>query len=173
MELDRYPVAAIKAAGLHRIVLCGTLSIQDKPEGGLADASSGTIYLSIPVWDAADPSVLQAIHHEIFHLIDATVFVAGSDDPRWSNLNSKDFKYGKSGLAAAADMLSVTMSDQWPGFVTPYSRSAVEEDKAETYACMMNAPAAIAERIKSDPIVAAKVKLIRERCAELCPELKP
>lgn len=172
-ELDRYPVDAIKSAGIHRIVLCGTLSIGHQTEGGLADPASSTMYLSIPGWDADGSSLPRSLDHEIFHFIDQTVHEIGTCDMEWGRLNQSDFTYGKGGYSATGDMASTEMTDKWPGFVTPYCRSAPEEDKAETFACMMTAADEIVERSRTDPIVAAKVKLIRKRCAELCPELKP
>ena len=172
-ELDRYPVDAIKSAGIHRIVLCGTLSIGHKAEGGLADFASSTVYLSIPDWDADGSSLPRSLDHEIFHFIDETAYPTDETDEPWCRLNAKDFSYGKGGFAATGDMASTEMTDKWPGFVTPYCRSAPEEDKAETFACMMTAASEIAARSKVDAIVAAKVKLIRKRCAAFCAELKP
>lgn len=172
-ELDRYPVDAIKSAGIHRIVLCGTLSISHQSEGGLADFASSTVYLSIPDWDADGSSLPRSLDHEIFHFIDQTTHPLNETDGPWCRLNARDFKYGKGGFAATGDMASTEMTDRWPGFVTPYCRSAPEEDKAETFSCMMTAADAMTQRGRTDPIVAAKMKLIRKRCAELCADLKP
>ena len=172
-ELDRYPVEAIKSAGIHKIVLCGTLLISKQSEGGLADFASSTVYLSLPDWDVDGSTLPRSLDHEIFHFIDNTTHSTDDTDVQWSRLNSKDFTYGKGGMTAVGEMASTEMTDKWPGFVTPYCRSAPAEDKAETFACMMTAADAMVERSKTDPIVAAKVKLIRKRCAALCPELKP
>jgi hypothetical protein len=172
-ELDRYPVEAIKSAGIHKIVLCGTLLISKQSEGGLANFASSTVYLSLPDWDADGSTLPRSLDHEIFHFIDNTTHSTGDSDIQWSRLNSKEFKYGKGGITAVGEMASTEMTDKWPGFVTPYCRSAPAEDKAETFACMMTAADAMVERSKTDPIVAAKVKLIRKRCSVFCAELVP
>jgi hypothetical protein len=172
-ELDRYPVDAIKLTGIHKIVLCGTLLISKQSEGGLADFASSTIYLSLPEWDVDGSTLPRSLDHEVFHFIDETAHRTDEDDQQWSRLSPKGFTYGKGGITAEGEMASTEMTDKWPGFVTPYCRSAPAEDKAETFACMMTAADAIAQRSKTDPVVASKVKLIRKRCLELCPELAP
>jgi hypothetical protein len=47
--------------------------------------------------------------------------------------------------------------------LTPYAMSAIEEDKAELYSHLLVDPDYVRSLIKADPVIAAKVTLLKSR----------
>jgi len=118
-----------------------------------------------------DPDeVRRSFHHEVFHLIDYRDDGVVTRDPAWEALNPPGFKYAGGGRAALADPAMTTdPTDKVPGFVTGYSTSAVEEDKAELFAFLVVHPAYMAKRAATDPVIRAKVARMKALLAAFCP----
>jgi len=52
-----------------------------------------------------------------------------------------------------------------PGFVSPYSMSSIQEDKAEVFARLMEDPTALAEMASKDAVIRAKVERMKQLVA--------
>jgi hypothetical protein len=66
---------------------------------------------------------------------------------------------------------SGVLTDKYPGLLNYYSTSAPEEDKAEVFANLVLNEDYVRRRMQSDPVLRAKVSLLKKRLAEFCPEM--
>ena len=150
-ELQRYPATFLARARLHRLLLCARLR-----EGSEAIPSLPNYHGALIVDVDADSSYLRRlVHHEIFHFADYADDDQLSRDPAWLGLNDRSFVYGSGGRFLREPGAGRFTGDI-PGFVSRYATSALEEDKAETFAMRMSAPEKFAELTAADPILRAK-----------------
>jgi hypothetical protein len=114
------------------------------------------------------------IHHEFFHMLETQ---AGNpfQDPEWDALNPIGFHYGSGGVNALRSSANpppkVDTSYVGGGFVSRYAMSAVEEDKAETFAYLMVRYGNVMTRARRDEVLASKVELLKQRLQTWCPEM--
>jgi hypothetical protein len=112
------------------------------------------------------------IHHEFFHIIDYKDDGQVYKDEAWAALNPKDFKYGDGGKNWQKEGSSTTaLTTKYPGFLTHYSTTGVEEDKAELYAHLIVHPAIVNERMKTDAVLSAKVARMKALLKAFCPDM--
>jgi len=165
-ELARYPREFIERSGLRRVLLCRALA-----EGGRAIPSLPNFQRSLLLDVEATPEFLRRlIHHEVFHFADFADDEQVQDDPEWERENGAFFVYGPGGRYVRSPSAGAT-SGAPPGFVTPYATSALEEDKAETFAFMMVAPGAIGERARTDRVLQAKTQAVARQVLALSPAM--
>lgn len=165
-ELGRYPRSFIEKTRLRRVLVCDDLRERGKPIPSLPN------YLSTLVLDVdAPPTYLRRlVHHELYHFVDLADDQEVKNDADWAALNDRWFVYGDGGRFMR-EPRSGELTDGLPGFLSKYSTSAVEEDKAEVFAFLMVAPERVRAIAERDPIVARKVRTLKERLARLSPEL--
>lgn len=95
----------------------------------------------------------------------------GCYDLSWIRLNSPGFSYGSGGASERGKDMFLSHgrgATPVPGFLNPYSQTAVEEDKAEVYATLMR-DGRILE--SSDDILRAKANELRRRLEWFCSDL--
>lgn len=165
-ELARYPAHFLTRARVRRLVLCanfreGSESIPSLPN------YHGSLLIDV---DADAPYLRRLVHHEIFHFADYADDDQLSHDPAWLALNDRDFVYG-SGGRFAREPGAGRFTAEIPGFVSRYATSALEEDKAETFAMRMSAPQQFAELSANDPIVRAKSAALEAQLYKLSPAM--
>jgi len=165
-ELALYPPEFVRRSMLRRVMLCSALR-----EDAVAIPSLPNYRRTLLLDVEADPDFLRRLlHHEIFHFVDLADDGVLLWDPTWERLNRPDFDYGRGGRDMREPIASA-LTDEQPGFLTRYATSALEEDKAETFAFLMAQPALVAARAATDPVLAAKVARIRRIVATLDPEM--
>lgn len=165
-ELGRYPRRFLEQSRLRRVVLTHALSEAGAPIPSLPNLE-GALLLDT---DAPEAFLRRLIHHEVFHFVD----FAGDDqlkrDPGWQRLNDRWFVYGSGGRYARVPG-SARLTDDLPGFVSRYATSALEEDKAETFAFLMAAPVRLAAIAARDGVIRAKIAALKAGLLEFCPEI--
>jgi len=162
-ELARYPAQFFARARLHRLILCSHLHEDNEPIPSLPNYH-GALLVDVD----ADASYLRRlVHHEVFHFADYADDDQLSRDPSWLALNERYFVYG-SGGRFLRDPGAGRFTTEIPGFVSRYATSALEEDKAETFAMRMCAPEKFAQLIAADPILRAKSAAIEAQLRNLC-----
>ncbi|HYQ02983.1 MAG TPA: hypothetical protein VER96_30130 [Polyangiaceae bacterium] len=167
-ELARYPADFLARARLRRLVLCanfreGSESIPSLPN------YHGALLIDV---DAEAPYLRRLLHHEIFHFADYADDDQLSHDPAWLALNDRYFVYG-SGGRFAREPGAGRFTAEIPGFVSRYATSALEEDKAETFAMRMSAPQQFAELTAADPILRAKSAALEVQLRKLSSAMDP
>lgn len=161
-ELARYPRAFLERARFRRLLLCAGLR-----EGENEIPSLPNYHGALLVDVGADASFLRRlVHHEVFHFADYADDDQLSRDPAWAALNDPYFVYGDGGRFLRHPGAG-KFTDDRPGFVSEYATSALEEDKAETFAMRMVAPRALAARFVSDPVLRAKSNAIEHELRNL------
>ncbi|HZV02710.1 MAG TPA: putative zinc-binding metallopeptidase [Planctomycetota bacterium] len=162
-ELARYPSAVFARAHFERLVIARWVKINERPVGGAACLNEGTVILGIGGPGGVDEAWLRrSVHHEVFHMMDRAITATVDDSWAWNGLNAHGFEYvGLESYPSAPDQ----------GFVSGYSMSAGNEDRAEIFSYLMNDPKLVALRASMDGIVRAKVdclvRVVRERYPEL------
>lgn len=165
-ELSRYPRAFLAASRFSRVLFCRGLA-----EGAVEIPSlpnyERTLLLDM---DAKPYELRRLLDHELFHFADYADNNDVQHDPAWAALNGHWFVYGDGGRYMR-DPDSAKLTEKLPGFVTRYATSALEEDKAETFAFMMIEPRKLADMASHDPILKKKIAAIRRQLERLSPSI--
>ena len=165
-ELARYPRRFLTQSRLRRVVVTRSLSEGGAPIPSLPNLE-GALLLDA---DAPEAFLRRLVHHEVFHFVD----YAGDDqlkrDPSWQRLNDRWFVYGSGGRYARAPG-SARLTADLPGFVSKYATSGLEEDKAETFAFLMAAPARLEAIATRDTVIRAKISALKAELQKFCPEI--
>jgi hypothetical protein len=160
MELGRYPTPFLRSIHLRRVLFCSSLR-----EGGREIPSLPNFEETLVLEASSSADFLRRLlHHEVFHFLDFAEDEQVLRDAEWERLNDHFFVYGDGGRTMRAPDASRFREDL-PGFVTTYSTSGLEEDKAEIFAFLMTEPLRIAKVVERDPIVAAKVRRLKATLA--------
>ncbi len=150
-ELLRYPTGFLRKARLRRVLFCEGLEENEKPIPSLPNYQS-TLIVDV---DGSDTFLARLVHHEVFHFVDFADDGVVVRDPSWERLNRADFRYEGGGRVVRDPEATQPVGPE--GFVTRYATSALEEDKAEIFAWLMNDKALVAGKCASDPVLRAKV----------------
>lgn len=162
-ELSRYPRAFVERARLSRVVLCSALTEAETPIPSLPNFHR-TLLLDV---DAGPAFLRRLIHHEVFHFLDYADDDQVQRDPEWEKLNDRWFVYGSGGRFERDPRSSARGSASLPGFVTRYAQSALEEDKAETFAFLMVDPGWLEARAEQDAVLGRKLAAVRRQIERL------
>ncbi len=163
-ELGRYPTTFLRDSRLRRVLLCDDLYESNREIPSMPNYLS-TLVLDV---DAPEEYLRRLVHHEVYHFADFADDQEVKRDDRWAKLNDNWFVYGNGGRAMR-DPRSGDLTGDLPGFLSQYATSAVEEDKAEVFAFMMVEPERVAEIAGRDPVVARKVRAMKDRLEALSP----
>src|SRR5450432_1285563 len=161
-ELARYPRAFLQRARFRRLILCAGLREGENAIPSLPNYH-GALLVDV---DADAPFLRRLVHHEVFHFADYADDDQLSRDPAWEALNDRYFVYGSGGRFLRHPGAG-RFSETYPGFVSEYATSALEEDKAETFAMRMVLPHALDARAERDAIVRAKSIAIEAQLRKL------
>lgn len=154
-ELDRYTPTLLRKIRLAGIVLTEGLTEGEMPIPSLPNVG-GLLLLDT---HATEAELVRVLHHELFHFFDLADDGVVSPDAPWEALNPAGFLYGSGGRTLRGAW-AARPTTALPGVLSAYATSGVEEDKAETFAFAVTAPAFVGARAAVDPAVRAK-------CAEL------
>jgi hypothetical protein len=91
-------------------------------------------------------------------------------DRAWTSLNPPGTRYGAGGAAMQTSGVG-RLRDDLPGFLTLYSTSMVEEDKAEVFAHTLGSWSFVQARVAADPVIAAKVARMQEMVRQFDPQM--
>lgn len=169
------PVALVKRTKLKYIVFGTSFKLQRElmVRQAIPDYHHEGMYYDVH-FSHSEPNAhlyfRSIIHHEFYHYIDFVDDGIVYDDKEWKKLNPKEFKYGNGGrYARGAEMGLVT--NAVPGFISRYSTSGVEEDKAEVFRCMMLNLRETEMRAEEDPVLKSKVLRMKELLKTFSPEV--
>ncbi len=169
-EWRRYPVFLMRRVGLRRIVIGDDVRVQGQPRAVVPEFREGCFWLDAGVAARNIEYGRRALHHDFFHMIDERDDPDGRIDPAWASLNPPGTRYGSGGWWMQTKGVG-TLREDLPGFLTAYSTSAVEEDKAEVYSHLLLDPAFVEKRAAADPAIAAKVARIKVLLATFEPAM--
>ncbi len=170
-EFTLYPPQLVARSRLKRVVLCTQLTFAGQRRNAIPDFGRDTLYLDASRGTHSKPYLRTVIHHEFFHIIDYRDDGNLYRDERWQALLPAGFKYGNGGRASQDVRTTSVLTDQYPGFLSHYSTTGVEEDKAEVFAHLVVHPAHVEARAKQDRVIHAKVKRMKELLAAFAPDV--
>jgi hypothetical protein len=170
-EFSLYPISLIEKSQIKSIVFCNSLDFYTDHyrQYRAAVPDYGNYENFSMVYCAKESSVSyikNVIHHEFFHMLDYVHdWKIYGPDPDWEECNTPDFKYGTGG---ANNRSFKELDGELRGFISQYSTTGIEEDKAEIFAHMINFPVK-AFINNTCVIVENKIKLIKNVLKELDP----
>jgi len=170
-EFGRYPKKFVQRMSLKKIVICRSLVFIEQSRAAIPDFGGGTMYLDAQASMTTELYAREVIHHEFFHIVDWRDDGQLYGDKAWAALNAEDFRYGDGGENAQEDSSMSLLTDEYPGFLTKYSRSGVEEDKAEVFAHLFVSSDVVSRRAKGDKVLARKVERMKVLLESFCKKL--
>jgi|GEM_PF-5069364 hypothetical protein len=155
-ELSVYPKGLLERLGIRQFFLACDLRDEEEQLLGGRALGRDRIILNADGSDVPHYASSNAIHHELFHIID-----------RWGYFRDREWEIGsryytKDELRGPWNALSPV-----PGFIDNYSRSNPGEDKAQVYANLIIRYRSLAALAAKDPVLARKVALMKARLAGL------
>lgn len=154
----RWPSSVRKLARLEHVAFCKTITYEGKDHGpaGLADPNTHRVFISVEYFRGAGTSfsIEATVHHEVFHLLDfETQGARWTADREWYKLNPSGFAYRDPSIDI----------ERRAGFVNGYASTDEMEDRASTFEYLMVRPDEVCSMSNKDPIVARKVRLVKQR----------
>jgi hypothetical protein len=134
-EWAKYPTDWVKSTRVKSIAIVKRLSVIGQTRAANWDPAGQAMYYDVGyLGDYAR----EVVHHEYNHLFTYNFYGSATpNDAAWSKLNSPGFSYGLGGAFCYVPGNSCLTGDHpVPGFVSGYSTSGMEEDRAEVYAYM-------------------------------------
>lgn len=171
-ELKKYPLDFLKNSGLKFIVVCNTLKLNDTEPFGIApahyDKSPGVFFVSskqikLAIKNKRLKIAKHVFHHEFYHIIDSQLTLNVLDE-KWTKINKHSYTYD-------LQPSNFKLLNDKKGFITNYAMNNEFEDKAELFANLINDYDAVKKRIKDDPILFKKTRLLIERLKKISPEI--
>lgn len=163
-EWAKYPPAFVAASGLRTIKLVKGLAV-----AGVAKTAAPTPFDAAMIYDVTagtDDYARSVLHHEFDHYFTFQKFgTYAPADQAWLALNPPGFHYGGGGTSCYVAPSSCPSGPHVvAGFVSGYATSAIEEDKAETFAYLMDDAEyhQVQTWVKTDAVLAAKVSAYEE-----------
>ncbi len=175
-EWRLYPPKFVKKLRVDRLYFCSDFeSIDLKAQiGGTVDSPTNSIYYNFandrkafePEW--LRTTLIQTIHHELFHFIDHRLRADIQVDPDWERLNPTSFTYFH---LSKWDSEALYVTSLFPGFITRYAENSVEEDKAETFGFMMLNLHEMECRAKDDALLGKKQDHLKRELNKYCSDV--
>ena len=170
-EFALYPRDLVAAVGLERLVLCRDLYVGRDRRGAVPDEEDHALFLDVEAQGSSDRFFrARVIHHEFMHMIDLRDD-GRYDDPAWAALNRPGFRYGDGGRSRQGDSLQGMVDTTLVGFLTRYSDSGPEEDKAELFSYLMMRPKWVTDRTYNDDVLRRKVERLKANLAAFAPSM--
>ena len=170
-EWSLLPPSLIAKAKLKKVVFCEDLSFAGQRRNAVPDWENDVLYYDVSSVGHRARYLAAVIHHEFFHLVDYRDDGLVYEDEPWAALNPMGFKYGSGGKNAQNDKSTTAFSDKFPGFLTHYGATGVEEDKAELFAHLVVNAAHVKTRAKDDAVLRAKIARLKKLLADFCPDV--
>ena len=171
--LTKFTPEAIQRTGLKTIVVSEKYLLNGRSNSN-ACASPNMILLEIK---NVQEGAATKYFHELYHVFDMTTmgYIQHVNDREWLALNPPGFIYQGYNAFFGPDGKSngAKHPDPPPGFIRAYSTATAAEDKAVVFETMMTAPGLLAEKMKKDPYLRAKVELIESRLRLLGSDFRP
>lgn len=175
-EWRLYPPSLVRNTDLKLIVVGANFRLPFEAQGRNAipdyyhDAMYYDVNLSLS-GELYQKYQLEVVHHEFFHFIDFKDDGEVYEDKEWKKLNVPEFKYGRSGKSVQGDANQGNVTDKYPGFITLYATSGVEEDKAEVFRCMMVNLRELEMRAEVDVVLSKKIARMKTLLHTFCPDV--
>ena len=155
LELSLYPKNFFKKINLKNITLSNNIVFHsgnyENYRAGLPDYEENTLSLVFSCKERNIKYIRNIIHHELFHYFYFMYVGPFEDkDDLWEMFNPKGFEYSmKSELWSQKEILSGDYQD-YDSFVSYFSKTKLEEDKAEVFSYMVTSGNDVKDLLKRE-----------------------
>ena len=173
-EILKYPPSFFTARDVRGIALVKYLFFDGRPAQGIYFSNDHVMFFDVIRKNENKAAQRHSIHHELFHMMAMqTPGYTPLKDDLWTSWNNPGFRYGKRPHLTQATNPYNHFAPHEPGFVTYYAMTSVEEDKAEVFACLMQAShkKLIEKWMIKDQILLKKIHTIKAFVQYYCPEM--
>jgi len=158
LELSLYPKNFFKKINLKNITLSNNIVFHsgnyENYRAGLPDYEENTLSLVFSCKERNIKYIRNIIHHELFHYFYFMYVGPFEDkDDLWEMFNPKGFEYSmKSELWSQKEILSGDYQD-YDSFVSYFSKTKLEEDKAEVFSYMVTSGNDVKDLLKREGVI--------------------
>ena len=158
LELSLYPKNFFKKINLKNITLSNNIVFHsgnyENYRAGLPDYEENTLSLVFSCKERNIKYIRNVIHHELFHYFYFMYVGPFEDkDDLWEMFNPKGFEYSmKSKLWSQKEILSGDYQD-YDSFVSYFSKTKLEEDKAEVFSYMVTSGNDVKDLLKREGVI--------------------
>ena len=158
LELSLYPKNFFKKINLKNITLSNNIVFHsgnyENYRAGLPDYEENTLSLVFSCKERNIKYIRNVIHHELFHYFYFMYVGPFEDkDDLWEMFNPKGFEYSmKSELWSQKEILSGDYQD-YDSFVSYFSKTKLEEDKAEVFSYMITSGNDVKDLLKREGVI--------------------
>ena len=158
LELSLYPKNFFKKINLKNITLSNNIVFHsgnyENYRAGLPDYEENTLSLIFSCKERNIKYIRNVIHHELFHYFYFMYVGPFEDkDDLWEMFNPKGFEYSmKSELWSQKEILSGDYQD-YDSFVSYFSKTKLEEDKAEVFSYMVTSGNDVKDLLKREGVI--------------------
>ena len=158
LELSLYPKNFFKKINLKNITLSNNIVFHsgnyENYRAGLPDYEENTLSLVFSCKERNIKYIRNIIHHELFHYFYFMYVGPFEDkDDLWEMFNPKGFEYSmKSELWSQKEILSGDYQD-YDSFVSYFSKTKLEEDKAEVFSYMITSGNDVKDLLKREGVI--------------------
>ena len=158
LELSLYPKNFFKKINLKNITLSNNIVFHsgnyENYRAGLPDYEENTLSLVFSCKERNIKYIRNVIHHELFHYFYFMYVGPFEDkDDLWEMFNPKGFEYSmKSELWSQKEILSGDYQD-YDSFVSYFSKTKLEEDKAEVFSYMVTSGNDVKDLVKREGVI--------------------
>ena len=170
-SLEKYSSYFFQRIRLKNIVIVKDLVVARQLRKAMPHPSSSSLFYGDNNDLECLPGMEARVHHELYHFVEERI--NGSmyfQDKIWLGLNPTDFHYGRGGKSVYnLNVPFQNLGHPQEGFVSNYSLTAVEEDKAEVFGWWMTK--GYSDRLllwtTQDSILAQKAQYLQAAMKEL------
>ena len=158
LELSLYPKNFFKRINLKNLTLANTVIFHsdnyEKYRAALPDYEEDTLSLVFSCKERSIKYIRNVIHHELFHYFYFNFVGEYEDkDDLWEMFNPKGFEYtSKSGAWMQKEIISNDYQD-YNSFVTQFSKTNLEEDKAEIFSYMVTSGYDVKDLLQREGVI--------------------
>ena len=160
-NFNKYDKKFLEKINLKYVVLCENLKVAEIKTAGVPNHELKTLIVDIKF---DERYFERSMHHELFHMIEASYKNLFSYK-EWEKYNNKKFKYAK--CSTCTNKLDLSLINNTKGFLTEYSMSTASEDMAEIFSFLMIKNKKLENIILNDPVLYKKTLFLKNEVLKI------
>ena len=154
-NFNKYNKNFLKKINLRYVVLCENLKVAEIKTAGVPNHNMKTLIMDIKF---DERYFERSMHHELFHMIEASYKDLFSYK-EWKKFNNSEFRYAK--CSTCTNKLDLSLINNTKGFLTEYSMTTASEDMAEIFSFLMSEKQKLENIVLNDPVLYKKTIFLK------------